>query len=117
MKRRTLLVTVSVIALAAAGTGIYVAPLMADPAGERIAGRAALGRASGQAARTAPAPQRMVRRGGTVTMRAAQRTQVAGVSRSARGRRQGGWPMRAPTSHRLAAASGIDGRQAFARAA
>ena len=38
MKRRKLLITVSVLALAAAGTGIYVAPLMADPAGDKDCG-------------------------------------------------------------------------------
>lgn len=35
MRRKKLLVTVSVLALVAAGTGFYVAPLMADPAGDK----------------------------------------------------------------------------------
>ena len=38
MKRRSLLVTVSVIALVAAAGGIYVAPLMADPVGDKDCG-------------------------------------------------------------------------------
>jgi FAD/FMN-containing dehydrogenase len=40
MKRRTLLVTVSVLALAAGGTGLYLAPLAADPAGAKDCGSA-----------------------------------------------------------------------------
>ena len=38
MKRKRLLITVSVLALVAAGTGLYVAPLMADPAGDKDCG-------------------------------------------------------------------------------
>lgn len=38
MKRRKLLISVSVIALIAAGTGVYVAPLMADPRGAKDCG-------------------------------------------------------------------------------
>jgi FAD/FMN-containing dehydrogenase len=38
MKRKKLLVTVSVIAVAAAGTGLWVAPLAADPSGDKDCG-------------------------------------------------------------------------------
>ena len=60
MKRKKLLITVSVLALAAAGTGIYVAPLAAEPDGreglrQRAAGAARARRASGAAA--VPEPQ------------------------------------------------------------
>src|SRR5882762_389881 len=40
MKRRKLLVTVSVLALVAGGAGLYLAPLAADPAGAKDCGNA-----------------------------------------------------------------------------
>jgi len=82
-KRRTWLITVSVIALAAAGTGIYVAPLMADPAGEKDCG-SVLPLATGlraAAARSEPTPEPpWARRAGTLNDASClSRTPVMGV--------------------------------------
>ncbi len=82
MKRKTLLVTVSVLALVAAGTGLYVAPLMADPAGDKDCGNVLptvpAGRTQAAAAQ-APEPN-WAQRGGTVNDASClSRTPVAGV--------------------------------------
>lgn len=83
MKRSKLLITVSVLALVAAGTGFYVAPLMADPAGDKDCGTV-LPPATGlraAAPRAAPAPEPVwAQRGGTVNDASClSRTEVAGV--------------------------------------
>jgi FAD/FMN-containing dehydrogenase len=81
MKHKKLLITVSVIALVAAGSGLYVAPLMADPAGEKDCGNAAP--TPGPApARERPAPEGLAwaQRAGTVNDASClSRTVVAGV--------------------------------------
>jgi FAD/FMN-containing dehydrogenase len=82
MKRKGLLITVSVIALVAGGTGIYVAPLMAEPDGPKDCGTvlptlAAAGRAPTRS--TVPEPN-WAQRGGTVNDASClSRTPVAGV--------------------------------------
>ena len=82
MKRKTLLVTVSVLALVAAGTGVYVAPLMADPAGDKDCGSALPPVPAGRtppAAAQVPEPN-WAQRGGTVNDASClSRTPVAGV--------------------------------------
>ncbi len=81
MKRRKLLITVSVIALVAAGTGIYVAPLMADPAGDKDCG-SVLPAAAEARPRQAAAAQEPVwaQRGGTVNDASClSRTAVTGI--------------------------------------
>jgi FAD/FMN-containing dehydrogenase len=82
MKRGALLVTVSVLALVAAGTGIYVAPLAAEPEGEKDCG-SVLPALAAPSARPAPAavPEpHWAQRGGTVNDASClSRTAVAGV--------------------------------------
>ena len=83
MKRRKLLVTVSVLALVAAGTGLYVAPLMADPAGDKDCGNVlpARSRRARRGGRRRRCPSRnWAQRGGTVNDASClSRTEVAGV--------------------------------------
>ncbi|HKR24889.1 MAG TPA: FAD-dependent oxidoreductase, partial [Allosphingosinicella sp.] len=81
MKRRKLLITVSVIALIAAGTGIYVAPLMADPAGDKDCG-SVLPRPTGTrwVVSSSPSGPQWAQKGGTVNDASClSRTEVAGV--------------------------------------
>jgi len=83
MKRKKLLITVSVIALVAAGTGFYIAPLMADPAGDKDCGSvlppAVPLRTAAPGAPAAPEPS-WAQRGGTVNDASClSRTPVAGV--------------------------------------
>jgi len=82
MKRKKLLVTASVLALVAAGTGFYMAPLMADPAGDKDCGNVLptvpAGRTQAAGAQV-PEPN-WAQRGGTVNDASClSRTQVAGV--------------------------------------
>ena len=74
MTRKKLLISVSVIALAAAGAGLYLAPLAADPAGEKDCG-SVLPQAPAGARWVVelPAPERCTGRSaaGRSTMRAA----------------------------------------------
>jgi FAD/FMN-containing dehydrogenase len=84
MKRKKLLVTVSVLALAAAGTGVYVTPLMADPVGDKDCGSVLppLPAAPAQAAPPGPAAPEpnWAQRGGTVNDASClSRTPVAGI--------------------------------------
>ena len=86
MKRRKLLVGVSVIAIAAAGTGLWVAPLAADPIGDKDCGdvlpplaAAAPPRPAAAAAPNLPEP-RWAQKGGTVNDASClSRTPVHGV--------------------------------------
>ncbi|HEU5286498.1 MAG TPA: FAD-binding oxidoreductase [Sphingomicrobium sp.] len=80
MKRRTLLVGVSLIALAAAGTAAYVAPLAADPVRAKDCG-SALPRATSLQARAAAVPEpAWAQRGGTINDASClSRTPVAGI--------------------------------------
>jgi FAD/FMN-containing dehydrogenase len=81
MKRKKLLITVSVLALVAAGTGLYVAPLMADPAGDKDCGSAVPPPSAPLAApaQAAPEPQ-WAQRGGTLNDASClSRTPVAGL--------------------------------------
>ena len=82
MKRRKLLITVSVLALAAAGTGLYVAPLAAEPEGEKDCGNVLPAPPAPRAAAAVPAvPEpHWAQRGGTVNDASClSRTPVAGV--------------------------------------
>jgi len=82
MKRRKLLITVSVLALVAAGTGLYVAPLAAEPEGEKDCGNVLPALPAPRAAAAAPAvPEpHWAQRGGTVNDASClSRTPVAGV--------------------------------------
>jgi FAD/FMN-containing dehydrogenase len=84
MKRRKLLITVSVIALAAVGAGSYVAPLAADPSGPKDCGSVL---PAAPAVRPSPVPPaapvaepNWSQRGGTVNDASClSRTPVAGV--------------------------------------
>ncbi|HEX8192953.1 MAG TPA: FAD-binding oxidoreductase [Allosphingosinicella sp.] len=89
MKRRKLLVTVSVIALVAAGTTAWMAPLAAEPDGDKdcgtvlppLAAPARSPETAGAAAAAAPVPEpRWAQRGGSVNDASClSRTAVAGV--------------------------------------
>ena len=81
--KRKLLVTVSVIALAAAGAAIYAAPLMAEPDGPKDCGTlfGAAAKAAPPAGAAVPQPQ-WAQLGGTVNDASClSRTPVAGVVR------------------------------------
>ena len=80
MKRRTLLVGVSLIALVAAGTALYVAPLAADPGGPKDCGTAQPALAA-LASRQAGAPQpNWAQRGGSINDASClSRTNIAGI--------------------------------------
>ena len=81
MKRKRLLITVSIIALVAAGTGLYVAPLMAEPDGAKDCGSVLprLAAASSPVRSAVPEPA-WAQRGGTVNDASClSRTPVAGV--------------------------------------
>ena len=83
MKRKRLLITVSVIALVAAGTGLYVAPLMAGPEGEKDCGNALPQAPAGGSRWVVEMPGSALhwaQRGGTVNDASClSRTPVAGV--------------------------------------
>jgi FAD/FMN-containing dehydrogenase len=84
MTRKKLLISVSVIALVAAGTGLYVAPLMADPVGDKDCGNVLPNAPPARAAAipsAAPVPEpNWAQRGGTVNDASClSRTEVAGV--------------------------------------
>ena len=81
MKRRKLLITVSVLALVAAGTGIYVAPLAAEPEGEKDCGNVLPALPAPRAAAPGAVPEpHWTQRGGTVNDASClSRTPVAGV--------------------------------------
>src|SRR3954469_9352667 len=84
MKRRKLLITVSLLALAALGAGAYVAPLAADPSGPKDCGSALPTAAPVRPAPVLPAaavPEpNWSQRGGTVNDASClSRTAVAGV--------------------------------------
>ncbi|HEX8224977.1 MAG TPA: FAD-binding oxidoreductase [Allosphingosinicella sp.] len=81
--KRKLLVTVSVIALAAAGAAIYAAPLMAEPDGPKDCGTLSAAAAKPAAAAAAPVPApKWAQLGGTVNDASClSRTPVAGVVR------------------------------------
>ena len=84
MKRRKLLISASVIALGATGTGFYVAPLMADPRGDKDCGSALPDPRPGRpvpAAIPAAVPEpAWSQRGGTVNDASClSRTKVTGV--------------------------------------
>jgi FAD/FMN-containing dehydrogenase len=88
-RKRKLLISVSVLALVGAGTGLYVAPLMADPEGEKDCGSAlpALSNPAVAVAAAAPAiPEpAWAQRGGTVNDASClSHTAVAGVVAPAR---------------------------------
>ncbi|HST35253.1 MAG TPA: FAD-binding oxidoreductase [Allosphingosinicella sp.] len=83
MKRKKLLITVSVLALVTAGTGLYVAPLAAEPEGEKDCGSVlpALPARPAAPAQAAAVPEpHWAQRGGTVNDASClSRTPVAGV--------------------------------------
>jgi len=82
MKRKKLLVTVSILALVAAGTGLYVAPLMAGPDGDKDCGSVLpavpVPRAQAAAAQV-PEPNWAQRGGAVNDASCLSRTPVAGV--------------------------------------
>ncbi len=79
MKRRTLLVTVSVLALVAAGPGLYLAPLAADPVGAKDCG-SVLGSSPARADPPRDPGLTWAQLGGTLNDASClSRTQVAGV--------------------------------------
>ena len=106
MKRKKLLVTVSVIALVAAGTGLYVAPLMADPAGDKDCGeRSARGRRARAGVVSTPEPRPQL----GAARRHGQRCELPQPHRR---RRRGRGPARERTSRAalaLCAGAGPDG--------
>ena len=80
MKRRTLLLGVSVIALAAAGTGFYLAPLAADPVGAKDCGSTLPPLAAANPRPATAAEPNWAQRGGTINDASClSRTAVAGI--------------------------------------
>ena len=80
MKRRTLLVGVSLIALAVAGTAFYVAPLAADPTGPKDCGATLPDLPTAEARPAAIAEPQWAQRGGTINDASClSRTAIAGI--------------------------------------
>lgn len=121
MKRKKLLITVSVIALVAAGTGLYVAPLMADPAGEKDCGNALPQAPAGSRwiVETPGSALHWAQRGGTVNDASClSRTPVAGVLTVRREADVAAALAFARANHLTVSAAGVRhsmGGQAFAR--
>lgn len=80
MKRRTLLIGVSLIALAAAGTAAYVAPLAADPSGAKDCGSAVPAMPAAPPRAAAIVEPQWSQRGGTINDASClSRTAITGI--------------------------------------
>ena len=114
MKRRTLLVRVSVIALAAAGTAIYVAPLAAEPTGPKDCGSGAAARPR---RRAGPRRRRVAEPQLGAARRDGQRRQLPQPHRGRRHRRGRAARPMSPRRSAYARAHGLPvsagGREAF----